>query len=147
MKVLLLNGRTRKNGCTYLALSEVAKALEAEGVETEIVQLGGDAVRDCIGCSHCQNNDNGHCIFSDDIVNSWIAKVKKSDGFVFRSPVYLAHPTGHLLSVMDRLFYAGRTAFLHKPAAAVVTARPRLTKPTAPISTAELSPTPDCPHQ
>lgn len=133
MKVLLLNGRTRKNGCTYLALSEVAKDLEAEGVEPEIVQLGGDAVRDCI--------------FSDDIVNSWIAKAKESDGFVFGSPVYLAHPTGHLLSVMDRLFYAGRTAFLHKPAAAVVTARPRLTKPTAPISTAELSPAPDCPHQ
>lgn len=123
MKVLLLNGSTRKNGCTYLALCEVAKALKAQGVNTEIVQLGAGPIRDCIGCNHCQNSDNGHCVFSDDIVNSWIDKARESDGFVFGSPVYYAHPTGHLLSVMDRLFYAGGQAFTHKPAAAVVTAR------------------------
>ena len=121
MKVLLLNGSTRKNGCTYLALSEVAKALNAEGVETEIVQMGGGAVRDCIGCNGCAGK--GRCVFCDDLVNEIIAKAKEADGFVFGSPVYYAHPSGQVLSLLDRLFYAGGGAFAHKPGAAVVTAR------------------------
>ena len=65
---LLLNGSTRKNGCTYLALSEVAKTLNIEGVETEIIQMGGGPVRDCIGCNNCQGS--GHCVFEDDVVNA-----------------------------------------------------------------------------
>lgn len=123
MKVLLLNGSTRKNGCTYLALTEVAKPLQEAGIETEIVQLGAEPVWDCIGCNSCQGSGGGHCVFEDDIVNSWIAKAKEADGFVFGSPVYFAHPTGHFLSVLDRMFYAGGEAFFHKPGAAVVTAR------------------------
>ena len=121
MKVLLLNGSTRKNGCTYLALSEVAKELNTQDVEAEIVQLGSDPVWDCIGCNSCQGS--GHCVFEDDMVNELIDKAKGADGFVFGSPVYYAHPSGQLLSLLDRLFYAGGGAFAHKPGAAVVTAR------------------------
>ena len=51
MKVLLFNGSTRTNGCTYLALSEISKTLEQEGIETEILQLGAQPVWDCIGCN------------------------------------------------------------------------------------------------
>lgn len=121
MKVLLLNGSTRKNGCTYLALLEVAKALNAERVETEIIQMGGVPVRDCIGCNGCAGK--GQCVFGDDMVNEIIARAKEADGFVFGSPVYYAHPSGQILSLLDRLFYAGGSAFTHKPGAAVVTAR------------------------
>ena len=121
MKVLLFNGSTRKNGCTYVALSEVAKALNAEGIETEIVQMGAGAVRECIGCNQCVGK--GKCVFADDVVNEWLGKAKDADGFVFGSPVYYAHPTGQLLSVLDRLFYAGGSLFAHKPGAAVVSAR------------------------
>ncbi len=121
MKVLLLNGSTRKNGCTYLALSEVAKALDAEGVETEIIQMGGVPVRDCIGCNGCAGK--GRCVFGDDMANEIIAKAQEADGFVFGSPVYYAHPSGQILSLLDRLFYAGGSAFAHKPGAAIVTAR------------------------
>mgnify|MGYP000817167943 CR=1 FL=1 len=121
MKVLLLNGSTRKNGCTYVALSEVAKALNAEGIETEIVQMGAGAVRECIGCNQCVGK--GKCVFADDVVNEWLEKATTADGFVFGSPVYYAHPTGQLLSVLDRLFYAGGSLFAHKPGAAVVSAR------------------------
>lgn len=121
MKVLLLNGSTRKNGCTYVALSEVAKALNAEGIETEIVQMGAGAVRECIGCNQCVGK--GKCVFADDVVNEWLEKAKTADGFVFGSPVYYAHPTGQLLSVLDRLFYAGGSLFAYKPGAAVVSAR------------------------
>ena len=121
MKVLLLNGSTRKDGCTYLALSEAAKALNEQGVETEIVQIGGGPVRDCIGCNGCAGK--GQCVFGDDMVNEVIAKAKEADGFVFGSPVYYAHPSGQILSLLDRVFYAGVEGFLHKPAAVMVTAR------------------------
>lgn len=121
MKVLLLNGSTRKNGCTCLALSEVAKALNTEGVETEIVQMGGGSVRDCIGCNGCAGK--GRCVFGDDMVNEIITKAEEADGFIFGSPVYYAHPSGQVLSLLNRLFYAGGSAFTHKPGAAVVTAR------------------------
>lgn len=121
MKALLLNGSTRKNGCTYLALSEVAKALNTEGVETEIVQMGGGSVRDCIGCNGCAGK--GRCVFGDDMVNEIITKAEEADGFIFGSPVYYAHPSGQVLSLLDRLFYAGGGAFTHKPGAAVATAR------------------------
>ena len=121
MKVLLLNGSTRKNGCTYLALSEAAKAMNADGVETEIVQMGGGPVRDCVGCNGCAGK--GQCVFGDDMVNEIIIKAKEADGFVFGSPVYYAHPSGQILSLLDRLFYAGGGAVSHKPGAAVVTAR------------------------
>ena len=122
MKVLLYNGSPeRANGCTYLALAEIAKTLEADGIETEILSIGSQPVWDCIGCNHCQSA--GLCVFKEDVVNTWIEKAREADGFVFGSPVYFAHPSGHLLSVMDRMFMAGRDAFAHKPAAAVVTAR------------------------
>jgi len=121
MKVLLLNGSTRKNGCTYLALSEIAKTLQQEEIETEIVQLGPGPVRDCIGCNCCQ--DQGRCVFDEDTVNQWLDKAKVADGFIFGSPVYYSHPAGHFLAALDRMFYAGGEYFQHKPRAAVVTAR------------------------
>lgn len=121
MKVLLLNGSTRKNGCTFAALSEVANALHAKGVETEILQMGGEPVRECIGCNGCVGK--GCCVFHGDVVNQWLSKAREADGFVFGSPVYFAHPAGQFLSILDRLFCAGRDAFAHKPGAAIVSAR------------------------
>ncbi len=122
MKVLLINGSSRRTGCTFTALSEVSKALELNGIETEIIQTGANAIRDCVGCGACKGNDNG-CVFKDDIVNEVIEKAKSADGFVFGSPVYYAHPSGRILSLMDRLFYAGGKHFAFKPAAAIVSAR------------------------
>jgi len=121
MKVLLFNGSTRKNGCTYLALSEVASILNAEGIDTEIVQMGPGPVRECTGCGGCAGK--AKCVFNDDVVNLWLDKAREADGFVFGSPVYYAHPTGQLLSVLDRMFYADGDVFAHKPGAAIVTAR------------------------
>ena len=120
-KVLLLNGSSREQGCTYTALKEVAGALEKEGIETEIFQLGGEAIRDCIGCGACSKL--GKCVFDDDQVNAFAAKAKEADGFVFGTPVYYAHPSGRILSFLDRVFYSGGGAFAFKPGAAVASAR------------------------
>jgi len=122
MKVLLINGSSRKE-CTYTALSKVAESLNEEGVETEIINIGGNPIRDCIGCGMCAKNGNHRCIFNDDVVNEIIEKAEKSDGFVFGSPVYYAHPSGRILSVLDRTFYAGKKAFEFKPGASIISAR------------------------
>lgn len=122
MKVLLVNGSPRKAGNTALALDEVARALEGDGVEAEVLWLGNKAVRDCIACGQCASNE-GECVFDDDVANELIAKAADADGFVFGTPVYYAHPTGRILSVLDRAFYAGKHNFMHKPAASVAVAR------------------------
>ena len=120
MKVLLVNGSSHKNGCTYTALSECAHVLNQEGLDTDIFQLGNPEIRDCCGCNACKTT--GECVFND-IVNDFINKAKEFDGFIFGTPVYFAHPSGRLLSLLDRAFYAGGSAFAYKPAAAVVSAR------------------------
>ena len=122
MKVLLINGSSRKE-CTYTALKKVAESLTEENIETEIVTLGANPVRDCIGCKMCAKNGNCRCVFNDDIVNEIIEKAENSDGFVFGTPVYYAHPSGRILSVLDRVFYAGKKAFEFKPGASIVSAR------------------------
>lgn len=122
MKVLLLNGSSHEHGCTYAALTEVAGSLEKEGIETEIVYLGKEPLRDCTACGGCRKL-GGRCVYTDDAVNDFIEKAKAADGFVFGTPVYYAHPSGRILSFLDRVFYAGGAAFAFKPGAAVASAR------------------------
>lgn len=121
MKVLLVNGSPRANGCTFTALTEIASVLNSLDIETEILQTGNKPVQDCISCGGCVGK--GKCVFTDDCVNELIAKAETADGFVFGTPVYYAHPTGRILSVLDRAFYAGGKYFEHKPAAVIASAR------------------------
>lgn len=121
MKVLLINGSPHAEGCTYTALSEVAKELEKENIETEIFQVGNKAIRGCIGCGGCSKTDN-KCVFNDDVVNEGLEKAKNCDGFIFGSPVHYAAASGALTSFLDRLFYAGNF-WGYKPGAAVVSCR------------------------
>ena len=121
MQVLLINGSSRPKGCTYTALRQVADTLEAEGITAEILHLGAAPIRDCTACGGCKGK--GRCVFPDDGINALIEKAQTADGFVFGTPVYYAHPSGRLLSALDRAFYAGGAAFAHKPGFAVVSAR------------------------
>ena len=120
MNVLMLNGSAKQNGNTYRALLEVGRQLEQEGISYEIFQLGGMPIRDCIGCGKCSEEG---CVFKDDAVNTFIAKAKEADGLVFGTPVYYAHPSGRILSFLDRVFYSGGGAFAFKPGASVAVAR------------------------
>lgn len=120
MKVLMVNGSAHQKGNTYRSLLEVGKTLEAEGIEYEIFQLGAAPVRDCIGCGKCSEKG---CVFDDDMVNEFVAKAKEADGFVFGTPVYYAHPSGRVLSFLDRVFYSSGHAFAFKPGASVAVAR------------------------
>ena len=120
MKVLLVNGSPNKEGCTYTALSEVAKTLELEGIETEIFHIGNTPISGCKACKACRKL--GKCAI-DDIVNEFAEKAKEADGFIFGSPVYYASANGSLLSFMDRLFFSAGRSMRLKPAAAVASAR------------------------
>lgn len=122
MKVLMINGSPHEMGCTYTALKEIEKTLKNNEIESEIIWLGTEPLRDCTACLACKKLD-GRCAFGDDIVNIIIEKAKSADGFIFGTPVYYAHPSGKILSALDRIFYAGGSAFQHKPAAALASAR------------------------
>lgn len=120
MKVLLINGSPHKEGCTYTALCEVSKALNNEGVETEIFYVGNTS-SGCMGCGYCAKM--GKCVNDSDAVNKIIPRLSEFDGFVFGSPVHYASASGAITSFMDRLFYAGSKDLRFKPGAVVASAR------------------------
>ena len=120
MKVLLLNGSPHKNGTTATALGELAKTLNEEGVETEIIQVGHLKLNGCLGCFGCFNL--GRCVI-DDEVNVVAEKFKEADGLIVGSPVHYASPSGALICFLDRLFYSARFDKRDKVGAAVVCAR------------------------
>ncbi len=123
MKVLLINGSARHNGNTFLALKEIGDTLAAEGIDSEIVQIGARAVRGCIACGKCKINGNNRCVFDDDICNSISAKMADCDALIVGSPVYYGQPNGSVLSLLQRMFYSAGTYFKGKPAAAVCICR------------------------
>ncbi len=122
MKVLLVNGSPHQQGCTYTALNEIAKTLEAEGLECTHFWIGTKPLAGCMACGNCART--GKCAF-DDRVNEFLAIAGDYDGFVFGSPVHYAAMSGAMTAFMDRVFYAGgnNRPFYLKPAAAIVSAR------------------------
>ncbi len=121
MKVILINGSPRAHGNTYIALSEVAKALEENEVETEIVSIGTKAVQGCIACFKCA--ELGRCAFNDELYNTVREKVMAADAIVVGSPTYYAGPNGSLCALLDRLFCSSGQHLRYKPAAAVAVCR------------------------
>ena len=119
MKVLLINGSPRRKGNTFVALSEAAKTLESNGIETEIVQIGVKPVRGCIACGQCKAKQLGQCAFDDDICNRIAEKLDSIDALIVGSPVYYGQPNGSVLSLIQRLFYSAGEKVENKPAAAV----------------------------
>lgn len=125
MRVILVNGSPHKNGNTQKALEEFQKFIKDEGIDSEIFWIGTKIASGCMGCYNC--GEKGECIF-DDKVNEFAQTAKDADAFVFGTAVHCASMTGNLTSFMDRFFYstalAGHTDYyVHKPAAAIVTAR------------------------
>ena len=125
MKVLLVNGSPHEKGCTFTALTEVAGALNGEGVDTEFFWIGNKPISGCVACKGCEVA--GQCVI-DDKVNEFRKLIGGADGFIFGTPVYYAAVNGSMASFMDRLFFSealgnGGKSFRLKPAAAVISAR------------------------
>ena len=121
MKVVLINGSPHRKGNTFIALSEVAGALEKEGVQTEIIQLGIKAVLGCIACNKCA--ELGHCVFQDTLYNQVREALQEADGIVVGSPVYYAGPNGALCALLDRVFYSCSELLAYKAGASVAVCR------------------------
>jgi multimeric flavodoxin WrbA len=121
MKVLLLNGSPRTEGNTNLALNEISKQLEKNGIETQIMQIGTKSVRGCIACGRCA--ELGRCVFDDDLCNRVAEKMALCDALVVGSPVYWGQPNGTLLSLIQRMLYSQGNVVANKPVAAVCVCR------------------------
>ena len=120
MKALLINGSPNAKGCTYTALSIVAKELENNGIEAEIVHVGHKDIHGCIACGKC--HETGKCIFND-LVNEVAPKFEQADALVVGSPVYYAGVAGTMNSFLDRLFFSTHFDKRMKVGAAVCSAR------------------------
>ena len=120
MKVLILNGSPKTNGNTMIAISEILKIFQEEGIEAEVVQIGNQDIRGCISCGSCSRT--GKCVF-DDTVNQIASKFEEADGLVAASPVYYASANATLIACLDRLFYSTRFDKTMKVGASVVVAR------------------------
>ena len=121
-KVLLINGSPHKDGNTFIALNEISKTLNEQGIDTEIAWIGVKPVRGCIACGTCKARGNGKCAFDDDICNSMIDKINEADALVVGAPVYYGQPAGQVLALVQRAFFAGAKVD-NKPAAAVAVCR------------------------
>ena len=120
MKVLLINGSPKANGNTALALREMEQIFAENGIETELIHVGNQAIRGCAACLACRNT--GKCVF-DDLVNEVADKLREADGRVVGSPVYFASPNGTLLALLDRLFFSAPYDMTMKVGASVAVAR------------------------
>lgn len=125
LKVLLFNGSPHKDGCTYTALKEIEKTLAEEGIDSEIYQIGTEPISACRACYAC--GKLGKCVINDK-VNDFVEYAEGFDGFIFGSPVHYASACGGITAFLDRAFFtafrSGRGhIFMHKPGAAVASAR------------------------
>ena len=119
-KVLVLNGSPHVHGCTAAALDEMIETLHEEGIETELIQVGKENIRGCMGCRWCSSHEG--CVI-DDLVNKTAPKFEAADGLIVGSPVYFASPNGTILSFLDRLFFSTGFSKQMKVGAAVVSCR------------------------
>jgi multimeric flavodoxin WrbA len=126
MKVVAIKGSPRKNGNTAYALNVVGNALQEEGIDFEIIDVGGKYIRGCLACNKCAENKDGKCITTSDMLNDSLVKMKAADGIIIASPVYYSGIAGTMKCFLDRAFYvAGSNGgwFRHKAGASVVAVR------------------------
>jgi multimeric flavodoxin WrbA len=126
MKVIGFNGSARKEGNTSILIQKVFDELEAEGIETKLVNLGPQSVNGCLACMKCFENKDGHCVQVKDSLNAWLDEMAAADGIILGTPVYFANISGQIKCFMDRAWMVARAngnLFSRKVGAAVVAAR------------------------
>lgn len=126
MKVLAINGSARKDGNTAVFINKALAALEAEGIETEMIQLAGKKIRGCTACYKCIENKDKKCVVDNDVLNECLAKMLEADGIILGSPTYFSDLTTELKALIDRAGFVARAngnLFKRKVGAAVVAVR------------------------
>lgn len=126
MKVVTINGSSRKDGNTAILINYVCQELEREGIETEHIQLAGKRISGCIACDKCIERKDKHCAIDNDVVNECINKMLEADGIIFGSPTYFADATPQMMALISRAGRVGKCnggLFARKVGAAVVAVR------------------------
>ena len=126
MKVVAINGSARKDGNTAILINQALQALQAEDIETEMIQLSGTTIRGCTACGKCFENKDKKCIIDNDALNEYIGKMLDADGIILGSPTYFADLTTELKAVIDRAGFVAKAngnLFKHKVGAAIVAVR------------------------
>ncbi len=125
MKVVAFNGSPRKGGNTEFLLKSALSEIEAQGIETELIQVGGQLLRGCTACSWCRKSEETRCVINDDPLNGWLSKMLEADGILLGSPTYFADVTAEMKALIDRAGYVLRPnqGLSRKVGAAVVAAR------------------------
>ncbi|MCL1811603.1 MAG: flavodoxin family protein [Methanomassiliicoccaceae archaeon] len=126
MKVVAFNCSPRKNGNTCHMIQDVFKVLNAEGIETELIQVGGKDIHGCRACGLCGKNKDMRCVMDNDIINSCVQKMVEADGIIIGSPTYFADVTAEAKALIDRAGYVIKMnggPIRRKVGAAVVAAR------------------------
>jgi multimeric flavodoxin WrbA len=122
MKVVAINGSSHKDGNTAAVLEAMAQVLNEEGIDTEILQAGGQSIHGCVDCGYCRKSEGNRCVFNDDVVNAFSAKMRDADGIIIGAPTYYSGIPGDMKSFLDRTFFSSSSYFKYKvgTAAAVV---------------------------
>jgi len=123
MKVLAINGSPRVGGNTEILLNTVLESIEAKGIETKLIQVGGTNIHGCRGCWACRKLNNRKCVFNDDILNDILEDIFTADALVLGTPSYFSDMTPELKALIDRSGVVGGDLFKHKIGAAVVAQR------------------------
>ncbi|MFH0753321.1 MAG: flavodoxin family protein [Candidatus Omnitrophota bacterium] len=126
MKVVAFNGSPRRDGNTSILINIVLDQLRKEGIEVELVHLGGRPVRGCMACYGCFSNKNNRCVIEEDLVNDGVQKMIAADGIILGSPTYVADVTSEMKAFMDRACLVTRAngePLRRKVGAAVVAVR------------------------
>lgn len=125
MKVIALNGSPREKGNTFTVLQVMSEELAAHGIDTEIINVGGELIHGCIACGYCHSpeNQSQRCVFDDDPVNTTAEKMREANGLILGSPVYYGGIAGTMKAFLDRAFYTSSSHFRNKIGTAVVAVR------------------------
>jgi multimeric flavodoxin WrbA len=126
MKVIAINGSARKGGNTATLLRAVMAELEAEDIETELLEMAGQKIHGCLACRKCSTRKDGLCSQKDDAGNLYIQKMTEADGILLGSPTYVSNVSTEMKALIDRACYTGRAnggLFRRKVGAAVVAVR------------------------
>jgi len=123
MKVIAINGSSKADGNTATALRAMAEVLKTEGIETELVQVGGQLIHGCIGCGYCGSSERNLCVFRDDLVDDTALKMREADGIILGAPTYYAGIPGDMKAFLDRIFFSSSRYFKYKVGTAITAVR------------------------
>ncbi len=123
MNVIAINGSPHKSGNTFAVLGQMAEELAKEGIDTEILHVGGELLHGCTGCGHCRSAQDNLCVFTNDCLNETAGKMRRANGFILGSPTYYGGISGSMKCFLDRAFYSSSKYFKYKVASGIAVVR------------------------